>query len=228
MTPRPPTNPSLFFFSLLQFLKRIICFPSLYFLSFLYRSLNSIQFDSHSIDSTKSTCTINNFFHLNLTQFSFFLFKLHFDTVDHSPFFLKHSPLLASLRPCTPGFPPISQASFSQSSSSAPSPPPPPAFICAKYIPGWASLVAQMVKNPPAMRETWVPPCVGKIPWRRAWQFTPVFLPGESHGQRNLAGCSPWGRKKSDTTEQLSTAQSTYTWVNVKGHIFLLICLKYM
>ena len=35
---------------------------------------------------------------------------------------------------------------------------------------------------------------VGKIPWRRAWQPTPVFLPGESHGQRSLAGCSPWGR----------------------------------
>ena len=48
-------------------------------------------------------------------------------------------------------------------------------------------------------------PWVGKVPGRRAWQFTPVFLPGESHGQRSLAGCSPWGRKESDTTEQLST-----------------------
>jgi len=34
---------------------------------------------------------------------------------------------------------------------------------------------------------------VGKIPWRRAWQPTPVFLPGESYGQRSLAGYSPWG-----------------------------------
>ena len=41
--------------------------------------------------------------------------------------------------------------------------------------------------------------------WRRAWQPTPVFLPGESHGQRSLAGCSPWGGKESDTTEQPST-----------------------
>ena len=48
-------------------------------------------------------------------------------------------------------------------------------------------------------------PWVGKIPWRRAWQPTPVFLPGESHGQRSLVGCSPWGHKESDTTEQLST-----------------------
>ena len=50
-----------------------------------------------------------------------------------------------------------------------------------------ASLVAQMVKNPPAMRETWV----GKIPWRMAWQPSLVFLPGESHGQRSLVGYSP-------------------------------------
>ena len=48
-------------------------------------------------------------------------------------------------------------------------------------------------------------PWVGKIPWRRAWQPTPVFLPGESHGQRSLAGWgggySPWGHKESDMTE---------------------------
>ena len=38
---------------------------------------------------------------------------------------------------------------------------------------------------------------VGTIPWRRAWQPTPVFLPGESHGQRSLAGYSPWGHTES-------------------------------
>ena len=37
--------------------------------------------------------------------------------------------------------------------------------------------------------------------WRREWQPTPVFLPGEFYGQRSLAGFSPWGRKESDTTE---------------------------
>ena len=41
----------------------------------------------------------------------------------------------------------------------------------------------------------------GKIPWRRAWQPIPVFLPGPSHGQRSLVGYSPWGRKESDMTE---------------------------
>ena len=45
---------------------------------------------------------------------------------------------------------------------------------------------------------------VGKIPWRRAWLPTLVFLPGESQGQRNLAGYSPWSRKESDMTEQLT------------------------
>ena len=52
---------------------------------------------------------------------------------------------------------------------------------------------------------------VGKVPWRRKWQPTPVFLPRESHGQRSLAGYSPWGRKKSDTTERLILILSVIT-----------------
>ena len=50
----------------------------------------------------------------------------------------------------------------------------------------WASLVAQLVKNLPAMRETWVDPWVGKIPWRRERLLTPVFWPGEFHGLYSL------------------------------------------
>ena len=46
-------------------------------------------------------------------------------------------------------------------------------------------------------------PWVGKIPWRRKWQSTPVFLPGKSHGKRSLIGHSPWGCKELDMTEQL-------------------------
>ena len=46
-------------------------------------------------------------------------------------------------------------------------------------------------------------PWVGKSPWRRKWQSTPVLLPRKSHGQRSLAGYSPRGRKESDTTERL-------------------------
>ena len=48
-------------------------------------------------------------------------------------------------------------------------------------------------------------PWIRKIPWRRKWHSTLIFLPGESHGQRNLAGYSPWGCKELDTTEQLNT-----------------------
>ena len=51
------------------------------------------------------------------------------------------------------------------------------------------------------MQETQFDPWVGKIPWRRKWQPTPVFLPGKSHGQRSLAGYSSWGHKESDMTE---------------------------
>ena len=47
-------------------------------------------------------------------------------------------------------------------------------------------------------------PWIGKIPWRREWLPTPVFLPGELHGQRNLVGYSPWDGKESDTAEQLT------------------------
>jgi len=61
----------------------------------------------------------------------------------------------------------------------------------------WASLVAQLVKNPHAMQETWV----GKIAWRRESIPTPVFWPGEFQGLY-----SPWGHKESDTTEHLSLA----------------------
>ena len=45
---------------------------------------------------------------------------------------------------------------------------------------------------------------VGKVPWRRAWQHTPLFFPGASHGQRSLEGCSPWAHKESDMAEGLT------------------------
>ena len=53
-------------------------------------------------------------------------------------------------------------------------------------------------------------PWLGRFPWRRAWQPTPVFLPEESHGQRSLVGYSPWRHRELDTVEQLSTAWSTW------------------
>ena len=53
-------------------------------------------------------------------------------------------------------------------------------------------------------------PSVRKITWRRKWQPTPVFLPGESHGRRSLVDYSPRGRKESDTTEQIH-----FPWLQV-------------
>ena len=70
-------------------------------------------------------------------------------------------------------------------------------------------------------------PGSGKIPWRRKWQHTPVFLLGESHGQRSLVCSSPWGRKKSGTTERLTliylTLMSTKSENNVLGKIRALL-----
>ena len=60
----------------------------------------------------------------------------------------------------------------------------------------WASLVAQMVKNPPAMQETWVRSLGWEDSLEQGMQPTPVLLPGEFHGQRSLAGYSPCGRKE--------------------------------
>ena len=71
--------------------------------------------------------------------------------------------------------------------------------------------MAQMVKHPPVMWETWVrslgqEDSPGFDPWvrkRRKWLPTPYYLPGKFHGQRSLVGYSPWGRKESDKTERL-------------------------
>ena len=69
-----------------------------------------------------------------------------------------------------------------------------------------------MVKKPPAnagkTRDVggWgFNPWVRKIPWSRKWQPTPVFLPGESHGQRSLVGYNPWDCKKLDMTKHTYT-----------------------
>ena len=70
-----------------------------------------------------------------------------------------------------------------------------------RYTGDRAPLVAEKVKTLPALQEPWIDPWVRKIPWRRKWQPTPAFLPGESHGQRSLAGYGPLGPKELDMTE---------------------------
>ena len=73
-------------------------------------------------------------------------------------------------------------------------------FQLASGFPGGA-----VVKNLPAHAGD-VGSVLGlkKIPWRRKWQLTPVFLPGKSHGERSLVGYRPWGLKESGMTERLS------------------------
>ena len=87
-----------------------------------------------------------------------------------------------------------------------------------------ASLVAQTVKNLPAMQETWVWSPVRKIPWRREWLPTAVFLPGEFRWQMNLVGYSPWGLKESDMIEQIRIS----TWLHFsldKDLLLVIFCI---
>ena len=80
-----------------------------------------------------------------------------------------------------------------------------------------------VVKNPPAGDARvlgLIPGWGGKIPWRRAQQPTPVFLPGKFHEQRNLAGYSPWGCKELYTTEPLSMHTRTHTHTHTHTNHF--------
>ena len=70
------------------------------------------------------------------------------------------------------------------------------------YIYIWASLVAQTVKN--MRQEMWVQSLGWEDTLEEEMARSSVFLPGESYGQGNLAGYSPWDHKESDTTERLS------------------------
>ena len=79
-----------------------------------------------------------------------------------------------------------------------------------------ASLVSQRVKKS-TCNTGGFDPWVGEIPWRREWLPSPVFLPGELHGPRSLAGYSSWSLKESDTTEHLThTHTHTHTPMNSK------------
>ena len=74
------------------------------------------------------------------------------------------------------------------------------------YIPNFPG--GPVVKNLPAMWETWVRSLGGKIPWRRAWKPTLVFLPGESPWTEEPGRLQNMGSKESDMTEWLSTASN--------------------
>ena len=79
--------------------------------------------------------------------------------------------------------------------------------ICYLLRYSWASLVAQLVKNPPAVQETWVQSLGWEDPWKREQLPTPVFWPGEFQGLY-----SPWCHKESDTPEWLSLQEARFGW----------------
>ena len=86
-----------------------------------------------------------------------------------------------------------------------------------------------MVKHLLQMQETRFNLWVGKTPWRREWQPTPVFLPEEFHGQRSLAGYSPWGHKELDMTAQLTHHEEEKRTLNVDipwGHLLYTVGLE--
>ena len=85
----------------------------------------------------------------------------------------------------------------------------------------WVSLLAQMVKNLPAIQKTRVQSLSGEDSLEKKMTPTLVFLPGEFHRQRSLASYSLWGRKQSDTTEQLTHTHADFH--TPKGHSCLFI-----
>ena len=86
-----------------------------------------------------------------------------------------------------------------------------------------ASLVAQMVKTSVQCRRPGFNPWVGKIPWRRKWQPTPVLLPGKFHGLRN-----PWGRKESDTTEATQHTHRQFVYIYTHINAAMSICPTFL
>ena len=81
----------------------------------------------------------------------------------------------------------------------------------------WTSLVAQMIKNLPVMQETWTDSWIWKIPWRRAWQPAPVFLPGWISSDYYISKKKP----KSNSRKKLKTIFYSMSWItsSVKDHI---------
>ena len=89
----------------------------------------------------------------------------------------------------------------------------------ASQVAQWWRTVCQCRRHKGCKFDPWI----GKIPWSRKWQPTPIFLRGKFHGERILAGYSPWGLKES------AMAEHTYTKENVRGTLvksFQLSCLS--
>ena len=101
-------------------------------------------------------------------------------------------------------------------------------FNCRTLLWNWLNpKVVLVVKNSSAntgyIRDSGLIPGLGRFPWRRAWQSTPVFLPGEYQGERSLVGYSPWSQKESDMTEVIACTR----W-EIRGYggptVFMVLC----
>ena len=97
---------------------------------------------------------------------------------------------------------------------------------CLLWIPRWLSGKESACQ----CRRRWFDSWVGKNPWRRKWQPTPIFLPGKFHGQRSLAGYLPWDRKESNMTQRLTLHKMLYknpeiNWKYQFVHVHAQSCL---
>ena len=108
-----------------------------------------------------------------------------------------------------------------------------PLFWNSPGLPWWLSGKESVYQHRKCRRHGFGP-WVGKISWRRKWHPTPVFLPGESHGQRSLADYSPWGHKESDTTEShlghhraLNSVPCAVWWVLISYLFYMKLGLTY-
>ena len=93
------------------------------------------------------------------------------------------------------------------------------------YVCMWASQVVCGKESDCQCRRRRFNPWSRKIPWRRKWRPTPVFLPGKSYGQRRLVGYSSWGGKESDRTEQLSVFMYLFERAPVVTYVISSCCM---
>ena len=89
-------------------------------------------------------------------------------------------------------------------------------FFCIHWD-GWGFLGDSVVKNLPTKQEKWAWSLGWEDPLERKWQPTPAFLPGISHGQRSLAGYSPWGHKR--VQHDLVTKQQQSQWLMQRANV---------
>ena len=92
------------------------------------------------------------------------------------------------------------------------------AFVIVRHISSMASLMAQLMKYLPPRGRYRINPWVRRILWKRKWQPTPVFLPRKSHGQKSLAGKSPWDCKW--VGHYLATKQQHFSYTQYVGALY--------